>query len=78
MYGIVVILDYPFDADPEMMSLTLCDSFEEALKKTEIIIEKFIEDFGEDTIEKATKENPVTVMYNGDITEYAFIVEVTG
>ena len=60
-----------------MLSLTLCNSFDEALKKTEIIIEKFIEDYGKDVIEKATKESSVAIMFNGEVTAYAYITEVS-
>jgi len=78
MYGLVNVICFPCDEDPQMLSLTLFNSFEEALKNTEIIIEKFIEDYGEDIIEKATQEKPVTIMFNGEVTAYAYIVEVTG
>ena len=78
MYGIVEMIIFPCDDDPQILSLTLFDSFEEALKRTELIIEKFIEDYGEDIIEEATKEEPVAIMCNGEVIEYAFIVEVTG
>lgn len=77
MYGVVELIRIPCEEDPELLCLTLFDSFEKALKKTEAIIEKFIEDYGEDVIEKATKEAPVAIMFNGEVTAYAFIVEVS-
>ncbi len=52
------------------------DSFSEAKARTEELIKEFIEDFGEDIIEYATKADPVAVMYNGEVTAYAFIEEV--
>ena len=40
-----------------------------------ITLKEFIDDYGEDYIEHATKKNPVAVMGNGDVTGYVYIVK---
>ena len=59
IYGVVNMILFPEDEDPEMLSL----------------IKEFIDDYGEDYIEHATKKNPVAVMGNGDVTGYVYIVK---
>lgn len=47
----------------------------ESFLRSEEIIKEFIDDYGEDYIEHATKKNPVAVMGNGDVTGYVYIVK---
>ena len=58
-----------------MLSLELFSSFAKAKERSEEIIKEFIDDYGEDYIEHATKKNPVAVMGNGDVTGYVYIEE---
>ncbi|MCQ2521414.1 MAG: hypothetical protein MJ105_03455 [Lachnospiraceae bacterium] len=76
MYSVVNIVNYPGAEDPEMLSVEIYDSFADAHKRSEEIIEIFLEDFGEDYIEHATQKKPLAIMFNGDVTEYAYIVEI--
>ena len=76
MYGVVNIIQFPNMQDPEMLSLELFSTFEEAEKRTRDIAAQFIEEYGEDIIEYATVSNPVAVMFNGEVTAYAYIVKV--
>ena len=71
IYGVVNMILFPEDEDPEMLSLELFSSFAKAKE----IIKEFIDDYGEDYIEHATKKNPVAVMGNGDVTGYVYIVK---
>ena len=72
IYGVVNMILFPEDEDPEMLSLEL---FSKAIERSEEIIKEFIDDYGEDYIEHATKKNPVAVMGNGDVTGYVYIVK---
>ena len=65
----------PFNEEPEMLSLELFPSFKKAMERSEQIIEEFVNDYGEDYIKRATKENPVAIMGNGDVTGYVYIVK---
>ena len=75
IYGVVNMILFPEDEDPEMLSLELFSSFAKAKERSEEIIKEFIDDYGEDYIEHATKNNPVAVMGNGDVTGYVYIVK---
>lgn len=76
MYGVVNILVLPCCMDPEMISLEVFSSFDKALERSEEIIEEFIDKYGRDEIVHATEKKPVAVMYNGEVTAYAYIVKV--
>ena len=71
IYGVVNMILFPEDEDPEMLSLELFSSFAKAKERSEEIIKEFIDDY----IEHATKKNPVAVMGNGDVTGYVYIVK---
>ena len=71
IYGVVNMILFPEDEDPEMLSLELFSSFAKAKERSEEIIKEFIDDYGE----HATKKNPVAVMGNGDVTGYVYIVK---
>lgn len=75
MYGVVNIISFPDGEDLKMLSLDLFDSFSKALAHTELIIKKFEDEYGVDIIEEATIDNPVAVMFNGEVTAYAYIVK---
>ena len=75
MYGVINIMMFPYNEDPEMQSLELFSSFDKARERSEEIIKEFVDDYGEDYIEHATKKNPVAVMGNGDVTGYIYIVK---
>ena len=70
IYGVVNMILFP-----EMLSLDLFSSFSKAKESSEVLIKEFIDDYGEDYIEHATKKNPVAVMGNGDVTGYVYIVK---
>lgn len=75
-YGVIYILNFPEQEDPKLVSLEMFGSYEEAQKRSQEIVEEFIEDYGEDFIQYATENEPVAIMYNGDVTGYAFIQKV--
>lgn len=77
MYGVAYLIQFPNKEDPRMLSLDLFETFDEALERTKQLAEDFIEEYGEDIIEYATESNPVTVMYNGEVTAYAYIQKVS-
>lgn len=77
MFAVAYLIHFPEEEDPRMESIQLYPSFDEAEKRTKELIDEFISDYGEDMIEYATKESPVAVMYNGDVTAYAYIKEVS-
>ena len=76
MYGVINIIKFPDFEDPRMLSLELFPTFVEAEKRTREIVEKFIEEYGEDYVEYATEKRPVAIMFNGDVIAYAFIEKV--
>ena len=76
MYGVINIIKFPDFEDPRMLSLELFPTFDEAEKRTREIVEKFIEEYGEDYVEYATEKRPVAIMFNGDVIAYAFIEKV--
>ena len=78
MYGVVHLMQYPEREDPTFLSLELFASFKDAEKRTRRIVKDFIEDYGEDFIEYATKESPVAIASNDEVTAYAYIAEVGG
>ena len=77
MYGVIYLIQFPDDQDPEMQSLELYPTYEDAEKRTREIVSEFIDEYGEDDIEYATEDDPVTVMYNGEVTGFAFIERVS-
>lgn len=77
MYGVIYLIQFPENQNPEMQSLALYPTYEEAEQRTKEIVEEFIDDYGEDFIEYGTADNPVTVMYNGEVTGYVFIEKVS-
>ena len=77
MYGVIYIICFPHKEDPKMRSLELFNSYDEAEKRTQRIINEFIETYGEDSIEYATPEDPVAIMFNGEVTAYAYIEKVS-
>ena len=77
MYAVAYLIHFPDEEDPRMESIQLYPSFEQAEIRTRELIDDFVELYGEDMIEYATKESPVAVMYNGDVTAYAYIKEVS-
>ena len=60
-----------------MQSLELFNSYDEAERRIQEIIEEFIELYGEDIIEYATPKKPVAIMFNGEVTAYAYIEKVS-
>ena len=77
MYGVIYIICFPHNGDPEMQSLELFNSYDEAKKRTQEIVKEFIENYDEDYIQYATPEKPVTIMSNGEVTSYAYIEKVS-
>ena len=77
MYGVIYINDFPDEQNLNLVSLELFSTFEEAKKRTYEIADEFSEEYGIDDIEYATEENPVTIMFNGEITGYAYIQKVS-
>ena len=75
IYGVINIMTMPFNEEPETVSLELFPSFEKAMERSEQIIEEFVNDYGEEYIKYPTKDNPVAIMENGDVTGYVYIVE---
>ena len=74
MYGVIYLIQFPDDQDPEMKSLELYPTYEEAEQRSREIVLEFIEEYGEGQIEYATEDNPVTVMYNGEVTGFSVSV----
>ncbi len=77
MYGVIYLIQFPDEQDPEIQSLELYPTYEEAEQRSREIVSEFINEYGEDQIEYATVDDPVTVMYNGEVTGYAFIEKVS-
>lgn len=77
MYGVIYINDFPDEQNLNLVSLELFSTFEEAKKRTYEIADEFSEEYGIDDIEYATEESPVTIMFNGEITAYAYIQKIS-
>ena len=77
MYGVIYIICFPHKEDPKMQSLELFNSYDEAEKRTQEIIKEFIEEYGEDLTVYATPQKPVAIMFNGEVTAYAYIKKVS-
>jgi len=77
MYGVIYIICFPHEQDPRMESLELFNSYDEAEKRTQEIIKEFIEIYDEDFTKYATPKDPVAIMFNGEVTAYAYIKEVS-
>lgn len=77
MYGVIYLIQLPIKEDPRLLSLELFPHFDDAKKRTEELIKEFVEEYGEDYIEHASKENPVAIMFNGEVTGYAYIKKVS-
>lgn len=76
MYGVVNMRLYPHEQDPRLISLELFGSFAEAVERSEELMVQFREDYGEEYFEHATERKPVAIMFNGEVTEYAYIAKV--
>lgn len=76
MYGVIYLIHFPDDQDPKLQSLELYLTYEEAEQRTRDIASEFNGEYGEDFTQHATKKKPVAVMYNGEVTGYAFIQKV--
>lgn len=77
MYGVIYLIHFPDNQDPEMQSLELYPTYEKAEQRTREIVSEFNEEYGEDFTQHATEKKPVAVMYNGEVTGYAFIQMVS-
>lgn len=75
IYGVINFMTISCNEEPEMLSLELFSTFEKAVERSEEIIKEFVDDYGEDYIEHATKERPIAIMGNDDMTGYVYIVE---
>ena len=60
-----------------MQLLALYHTYEEAEQRIKEIVEEFIDEYDEEFVEYGTADNPVTVMYNGEVTGYVFIEKVS-
>lgn len=77
VYGVINIMTAPCSENPKMLSLNLYSSFEKAIERSEEIIKDFIENYGGEYIEHATKENPMAIMSNDEVDGYVYIVETS-
>lgn len=77
MYGVIYLILFPEYEDPEMQSLELYPTYEEAEQRTREIVKESIEEYGEDDIEYATEKKHVAIMYNGEVTGFAYIEKVS-
>lgn len=77
MYGVIYLIQFPDDQDPAMQSLEVYAAYEEAEQRVHEIVTEFIDEYGEDDIEYGTESKPVTIMYNGEVTGYAFIEKIS-
>lgn len=76
MYGVINMRMYPDREDPKLISLELFGSFAEAVERSEELMVQFREDYGEEYFEHAAERKPVAIMFNGEVTEYAYIAKV--
>lgn len=77
MYGVIYLIHFPDNQDPEMQSLELYPTYEEAEQRSREIVSEFINEYGEDYTEYASEDEPVAIMYNGEVTGYAFVQKVS-
>ena len=78
MYGVIYLIQYPEEQNPEMRSLELYPTYEKAEQRVRELVTEFINEYGEDYIEYGTDKKPLTIMYNGEVTGYAFVQKVSG
>jgi len=76
MFCLVKLLCLPDGYDPKLKGVEFFKTFEQAKKKTEELIKVFFDEYGEDSEEEASPENPVAVACNGEVTWFGFIEEV--
>ena len=74
MYGIAELIEYPNSEDPKLQRIGLFDSLEEAINRTNSLIDVFFEEFGGDYCLEATEKiclplQPMMKLYREHISQ---------
>ncbi len=67
MYGIAELIEYPNSEDPKLQRIGLFDSLEEAINRTNSLIDVFFEEFGGDYCLEATEKNMFAFATNDEV-----------
>ena len=76
MFCLVKLLCFQEGYDPELEGVEFFNSFEQAKKRSDELIQVFFDEYGELDKEEATLENPKAMAYTDDVTWYGFIKEI--
>lgn len=73
MYGLMELLVFPDSQTPELQRIELFDSFDEAKRCSEELMQIFFEKYGEDYRKQATEQDPIAEATNGETDWFAYI-----
>lgn len=75
MFALCAFIEYPDRPDYTLKTIELLSSFDEARQRSDVLMNEFHEQYGEDIYERATEERPLAVSSNGEVVWRAYIAE---
>ena len=76
MYAIAELLEIPDWNDPKLERIEVFDSLEEALSRSDELLDLYHEEYGEDYYERANSKNMFAYAGNSDVTWRLYISEI--
>ena len=76
MIGLVTFTQDPEQQDPRIRELELFENMEDAIERSEELMQEFIEEFDLDECGHATAQNRFAWASNGDVIWRAYIKEI--
>ena len=77
MYGITELIEYPGMQDPELVRMEIFKSIDDAISRSNDLMDKYHEEYGEDYFERATKDSLFAYAGNSDVTWRLYISEIS-
>lgn len=77
MFGITELIEYPGMQDPELLRMEIFDTVDEAIFRSNELLDEYNEEFGEDYYDRASKDNMFAYAGNGDVNWRLYISEIT-
>ena len=77
MFGITELIEFPGMEDPKLVRMETFERIDDAISRSNDLMDKYHEEYGEDYYERATKESQFACAGNSDVTWRLYISEIT-
>ena len=77
MYGITELIEYPGMEDPKLVRMEIFERIDDAVLRSNDLMNKYHEEYGEDYFERATKDSLFACAGNSDVTWRLYISEIS-